>query len=103
MHGAGKTVLTCLMDEQIGRKPISAGKERLPNYAFSENAARVLGKLAHYSEWSSQPAGLIPEFNNIDPITARKVLAWAVFMWRFSRTYASAVVGSAAPLMRPRV
>jgi len=53
VHGAGKTVLTCLMDEQIGRKPISASNERLPNYAFPENAARVLGKLAHYSEWRS--------------------------------------------------
>ena len=72
-HGAGKTVLTCLMDEQIGRKPISATNERLPNYAFPENAARVLGKLAHYAEWRSQPAGMIPEFNNIDPSAARKI------------------------------
>jgi acetate---CoA ligase (ADP-forming) len=73
LHGAGKTVLTCLMDEQMGRKPISAINERLPNYAFPENAARVLGKLAHYSEWRSQPAGMIPEFNNIEPGGARKI------------------------------
>jgi acetate---CoA ligase (ADP-forming) len=73
LHAAGKTVLTCLMDERLGHKPISADNERLPNYAFPENAARVLGKLAHYSEWRSQPAGMIPEFNNIDPSAARAI------------------------------
>jgi acetate---CoA ligase (ADP-forming) len=72
-RGAGKTVLACLMDEQIGRKPISNDDERLPNYAFPENAARVLSKLARYSEWRSHPEGMIPEFNDIDPGAARAI------------------------------
>jgi acyl-CoA synthetase (NDP forming) len=61
------------MDEQIGRKPISADGERLPNYAFPENAARVMGKLANYSDGRSQPEGMIPEFNDIDPGAARTI------------------------------
>jgi len=43
----------------------------LPNYAFPENAARVLGKLANYAEWRQQPPGAIPEFDNIQPQPAR--------------------------------
>jgi acyl-CoA synthetase (NDP forming) len=73
LQGAGKTVLACLMDERIGRKPISANNVRLPNYAFPENAARVLSKLAHYANWRSQPEDMIPEFNDIDPQAARAV------------------------------
>jgi acetyl coenzyme A synthetase (ADP forming)-like protein len=72
-HGADKPVLVCLMDERIQRQPISADNERLPNYAFPENAARVLGKLANYFEWRSQPEGMIPEFDNIDPPAARAI------------------------------
>ena len=78
LQGAGKTVLACLMDERIGRKPISADNVRLPNYAFPENAARVLGKLAHYSSWRSQPEDMIPEFNDIDPQGARAVCQTAL-------------------------
>jgi acyl-CoA synthetase (NDP forming) len=66
------------MDERIGRKPISADNVRLPNYAFPENAARVLSKLAHYSNWRSQPEDMIPEFNDIDPQGARTVCQTAL-------------------------
>jgi acetyl coenzyme A synthetase (ADP forming)-like protein len=72
-YGSRKTVLACLMDEHLGRKPIFANHERLPNYAFPENAARVLGKLTNYSDWRSQPEGMIPEFDNIDPGAARAI------------------------------
>jgi acetyl coenzyme A synthetase (ADP forming)-like protein len=73
LQAADKTVLVCLMDEQMGRKPITANNERLPNYAFPENAARVLGKLVNYAEWRSQPEGMIAEFNDIDPSAARAI------------------------------
>jgi acetate---CoA ligase (ADP-forming) len=69
--GAGKPVLTCIMD---GGKLSDAGPlngERLPNYAFPENAARVLGKLANYAEWRQRPPGVIPEFDNIQAQPAR--------------------------------
>jgi acyl-CoA synthetase (NDP forming) len=49
----------------------ASADERLPNYAFPENAARVLGKLANYADWRQQPQGMIPEFDDIKPQSAR--------------------------------
>jgi len=69
--GAGKPVLTCIMDGDPVRETAAASAERLPNYAFPENAARVLGRLAVYSEWRNQPLGVIPEYNDIRPQAAR--------------------------------
>lgn len=69
--GAAKPVLTCIMDgDKVGAIEESAD-ERLPNYAFPENAARVLGKLANYAEWRRQPLGAIPDFDNIQVHPAR--------------------------------
>jgi acyl-CoA synthetase (NDP forming) len=102
LQGAGKTVLTCLMDEKIGRKPISADNERLPNHAFPENAARVLGKLAQYSDWRSQPEGMIPEFNDIDPGAARAICQSALAKqgnsWLSAEELRKVLVALALPL-----
>jgi acetyl coenzyme A synthetase (ADP forming)-like protein len=69
--GAAKPVLTCIMDGDKLRDAGAGNGEKLPNYAFPENAARVLGKLASYAEWRKQPLGLIPEFDDIRPQAAR--------------------------------
>lgn len=69
--GAGKPVLTCIMDGDKLHDAGTVNGERLPNYAFPENAARVLGKLANYAEWREQPLGVVPEFKNIEPQAAR--------------------------------
>ncbi|MEO6164651.1 MAG: acetate--CoA ligase family protein, partial [Candidatus Binatia bacterium] len=69
--GAGKPVLTCIMDGDKLHDAGASADERLPNYAFPENAARVLGKLANYADWRQQPQGMIPEFDDIQPQAAR--------------------------------
>ncbi len=69
--GAGKPVLTCIMDGDKLSAASALNGERLPNYAFPENAARVLGKLANYADWRKQPQGMIPEFDDIQPQAAR--------------------------------
>lgn len=69
--GAGKPVLTCIMDGNKLHHAEAAAGEPLPNYAFPENAARVLGKLAQYGEWRRQPQGMIPEFDDMQPQAAR--------------------------------
>ena len=69
--GAAKPVLTCIMDGDKLRDAGAGNGEKLPNYAFPENAARVLGKLASYAEWRKEPLGLIPEFDDIRPQAAR--------------------------------
>jgi acyl-CoA synthetase (NDP forming) len=68
-----KPVLTCVMAEGNARKPILLERERLPNYAFPESAARVLGKIAAYAQWRNQPEAMIPDFDDIQPRVARTV------------------------------
>jgi len=69
-----KPVLTCIMGEKKAAPPAATtGTVPLPNYAFPENAARVLGKLARYAEWRDQPAGIVPEFDDIQPRDARAI------------------------------
>ncbi len=72
-YGVKKPVLTCIMDGDKLRDAAVPGGEQLPNYAFPENAARVLGKLARYSEWRHQPEGSIPDFDDIQPRSARSL------------------------------
>jgi acyl-CoA synthetase (NDP forming) len=69
--GAGKPVITCIMNEGEISKPASIGSEQLPNVAFPESAARVLSKLAKYAEWRKRPAGMILDFEDIRPQDAR--------------------------------
>ena len=66
-------VLACMMAEQ-GRRPSSiCSEEKIPTYTFPEAAARVLGKIAAYAEWRTQPEGMIPDFDDVDLTTAREV------------------------------
>jgi acetyl coenzyme A synthetase (ADP forming)-like protein len=74
----GKPVLTCIMDGDKLRSSSESNSERLPNYPFPENAARVLAKLANYSDWRNKPEGLIPEFDDIHPQVARTLCQDAI-------------------------
>ena len=76
--GSGKPILTCLMDSEKARRVTGAGGERFPDYAFPENAARVLGKLARYAAWRAQPEDVIMDFDDIQPRAARDVCQQAL-------------------------
>lgn len=69
--GAGKPVFACLVAEDDAGMPIELADESIPTYAFPESAARVLGKVAAYAEWRRGPHGIIPDFDDIDPASAR--------------------------------
>ncbi len=72
--GKRKPVLTCMMGGKKALQPPSKlGAAQLPNYAFPENAARVLGKLARYGEWCEEPEGIIPDFDDIHQQAARAI------------------------------
>jgi acetyl coenzyme A synthetase (ADP forming)-like protein len=72
--GHSKPVLTCIMGSEQNAAPTTKIRAvKLPNYAFPENAARVLGKLARYAEWRDQPEGIIPDFDDIRPAEARAI------------------------------
>ena len=71
-----KPVLACLMaGDAAGRsRSIVARRERVPAYAFPENAARALGKVAAYAEWRAQPPALFWSFDDIRADEARERL-----------------------------
>ena len=66
-----KPILACVMAEAGRPQPLDAGDERIPAYAFPENAARALGRVAAYAAWRAQPAGLFWSFNDIHGEEAR--------------------------------
>jgi acyl-CoA synthetase (NDP forming)/N-acetylglutamate synthase-like GNAT family acetyltransferase len=76
--GAGKPVLACLMAKDDAVQAIVLAGESIPTYEFPESAARVLGKLAAYAEWRAGPHGIIPDFDDIDPDSARSICRKAI-------------------------
>jgi acetyl coenzyme A synthetase (ADP forming)-like protein len=70
---AAKPVLACVMAEPGALTPLDLAPlpERVPVYAFPENAARALGKIAAYADWRSQPPALFWSFDDIRASDAR--------------------------------
>jgi acyl-CoA synthetase (NDP forming) len=71
-EGSGKPVLACLVARDAAAEPIELAGESIPTYAFPESAARVLGKVAAYAQWRAGPHGIIPDFEDMDPASARQ-------------------------------
>jgi acyl-CoA synthetase (NDP forming)/GNAT superfamily N-acetyltransferase len=76
--GAGKPVLACLVANENGDTALALSGETIPAYAFPESAARVLGKVAAYAEWRAGPHGVILDFDDIDPASARRTCRNAI-------------------------
>jgi acetyl coenzyme A synthetase (ADP forming)-like protein len=75
--GAIQPVLACWMPDAVPPLRISA-EEKIPCYAFPEEPARVLAKLAAYAQWRSRSAGTMPSFTNIDVGAARSICQHAL-------------------------
>src|SRR5512143_2786220 len=75
--GNGKPILACLVAEEDPPGPIGLAGESIPTYAYPESAARVLGKIATYAVWRAGPHGIIPDFDDSDPASARGTCRWA--------------------------
>src|SRR6185503_12220247 len=54
-----KPVLACLMAGHGRPQPLDVDGERIPDYAFPENAARELRKAAAYADGRAQPPALL--------------------------------------------
>jgi acyl-CoA synthetase (NDP forming) len=52
--------------------------ETIPTYAFPESVAKVLSKVATYSEWLKTPIGVVPAFDDTDEARAAIVLQTAL-------------------------
>ncbi|MGE5276574.1 MAG: GNAT family N-acetyltransferase, partial [Acidobacteriota bacterium] len=74
----GKPVLGCLVANGGAGMPLVLGGESIPTYAFPESAARVLGKIAAYAEWRRGPHGIVPDFDDIAPASARAICRRAI-------------------------
>lgn len=68
-----KPILACVMADAGRPQPFDAGDERIPTYAFPENAVRALAKIAAYAEWRAQPPGLLWGFDDVYPEDAREI------------------------------
>jgi acetyl coenzyme A synthetase (ADP forming)-like protein len=68
-----KPVYACVMASAAPAKPMAIDGERIPNFAFPEVPARVLSKLATYAEWRNKSDGMIPDFDDIQPDSARSL------------------------------
>jgi acetyl coenzyme A synthetase (ADP forming)-like protein len=68
-----KPVLACLMAGDGRPVPLGLQSERIPAYAFPENAARALGKAAAYASWRAQPPALLWSFEDIRVDEARAI------------------------------
>ena len=73
-----KPVLGCLMAGDGRPLPLDLASERIPVYAFPENAARALGKIAAYATWRAQPPALLWNFEDIRVDEARAVCRHAL-------------------------
>jgi acetate---CoA ligase (ADP-forming) len=73
-----KPVLACLMAGRGRPLPLEVGSERVPAYAFPENAARALAKAAVYAEWRAQPPALFWNLEDIHVDEARAVCRHAI-------------------------
>jgi acetate---CoA ligase (ADP-forming) len=54
-------------------QPLHTPAERIPLYAFPENAVRALAKIASYAEWRAQPSGLLWGFDDVYAEEARAI------------------------------
>src|SRR5262245_6966272 len=73
-----KPILGCLMAGTSRPQPLVIADERVPVYAFPENAARALAKVATYAEWRAQTPGLFWSFEDIRADDARAVCRAAI-------------------------
>lgn len=75
---AAKPVFTCFMNGDKVPRPAADDPERLPNYAYPEDIARVLGQLVRYAEWRAEPEGTTVDFADIRPQEARALCQQAM-------------------------
>ena len=73
-----KPILACLMSDSADALPLRVWNETIPTYAFPENAARALGKVAAYGKWRHEPAGLFWTFDDIHVDEARAICRHAL-------------------------
>jgi len=73
-----KPVLIGWMAEDDRDRTFQFLEETIPAYHLPETPALVLSKAATYAEWRQQPAGMVPDFDDLDLAAARTTCAAAL-------------------------
>jgi acetate---CoA ligase (ADP-forming) len=73
-----KPVLIGWMAEGDTDRTFNCQTETIPAYHLPESPALVLGKAATYAEWRQQPAGMVPDFDDLDLPAVREICAGAL-------------------------
>jgi acetyl coenzyme A synthetase (ADP forming)-like protein len=76
--GCHKPVLGCLMADAARPLPLHVGTERVPTYAFPENAVRALSHVTRYQAWRAAPVGQTVHFEDIRAAEAQALCAAVV-------------------------
>ncbi len=58
--------------------PEDLEEAQIPSFAFPEDAARALGRVARYADWRSRPLGEVVTPGGIDPARARRTIEAAL-------------------------
>ncbi|MBI4002583.1 MAG: acetate--CoA ligase family protein, partial [Nitrospira defluvii] len=66
-----KPVYIGWMVETDRERRFSLPNETIPTFGLPELPARVLGKIAGYVQWRDRPAGMVPDFDDLDLSTVR--------------------------------
>lgn len=61
-----KPVYVGWMVETDRDRKLSVLNETIPTFALPELPARVLGKIATYVQWRDRPAGMVPDYDDLD-------------------------------------
>lgn len=73
-----KPVLTVFMSSRGVPKPLRAADVRIPSFAFPEDAAMALARVARYGEWRAMPRTSPPVFADVRRDEAAAVVASAL-------------------------
>ena len=71
--GCHKPILACLTTDRARPMLLEVNGERIPSYAFPENAVRALSKVATYAEWRHAAPGQVPRFDDALVDVARRL------------------------------
>ncbi|HZB22836.1 MAG TPA: GNAT family N-acetyltransferase [Gaiellaceae bacterium] len=71
-EGSTKPVLSALMDAR--GIPHALSQAGVPGFSYPESAARALGRAAARSEWLREPAGAVPDLDDVDRAAARAIV-----------------------------
>lgn len=76
--GTDIPISICWMAEGDLERTFETAGKTIPTFSLPEQPAVVLSKASRYAAWRTEPAGMIPDFDDIDFSTARAICAKAL-------------------------